>query len=139
MRFLADGGISPRTVDFLRQMDHDAVHIRQLNMQRATDDVVADRARTESRIVLTFDLDFGELLALGILDRPSVIIFRLTDERPESVNARLGPVLAERAVELESGALILPLRHLAWNRQRDLAVRRRVLRDTREGPTARSN
>ena len=107
MRFLADAGISPRTVEFLREIAHDVVHVRELNMQRAADEVVADRARVESRIVLTFDLDFGEVLALGILDRPSVVIFRLADERPESVNAHLGPVLAERVVELESGALIL--------------------------------
>ena len=75
-------------------------------MQRGEDGVVADHSRADSRIVLTFDLDFGELLALGILDRPSVIIFRLADERPESVNARLSVVLAERVVELEAGALM---------------------------------
>jgi predicted nuclease of predicted toxin-antitoxin system len=107
MRFLADGGISPRTVEFLRHLNHDAVHVREINMHRAEDSSVVDHARAESRILLTFDLDFGELLALGLLDRPSVVIFRLTDERPEAVNARLGPVLAERAVELETGALIL--------------------------------
>jgi len=106
VRFLADGGVSPRTVDFLRRIGHDAVHVRELNMHRAEDGVVADHARADSRIVLTFDLDFGELLALGILDRPSVIIFRLADERPESVNARLSVVLAERVVELEAGALM---------------------------------
>ena len=47
------------------------------------------------------------MLALGVLDKPSVIIFRLGDERPESVNTRLSSVLAERVTELESGALIL--------------------------------
>jgi hypothetical protein len=48
--------------------------------------------------VLTFALDFGEILALGILKQPSVVIFRLTDERAESVNRRLEVVLfgAER-------------------------------------------
>ena len=96
-----------RTVEFLRQIGHDVVHVREVNLQSAADDVVADRARADSRIILTFDLDFGEVLALGILDRPSVVIFRLADERPESVNAHLAPVLAERVIELESGALIL--------------------------------
>jgi hypothetical protein len=51
---------------------------------------------------LTFDLDFGEVLALGVLDKPNVIIFRLADERPASVNQRLGAVIAERSVFLES-------------------------------------
>jgi predicted nuclease of predicted toxin-antitoxin system len=78
VRFLADGGISPKTVEFLRQRGHDGVHLRELQMQRATDLEVVARARDESRVVLTFDLDFGEVLALGVLNRPSVIIFRLS-------------------------------------------------------------
>jgi predicted nuclease of predicted toxin-antitoxin system len=69
-------------------------------------DIVA-RARADSSIVLTFDLDFGDVLALGVLEKPSVIIFRLGDERPASVNQRLATVLEERAADLESGALIL--------------------------------
>jgi predicted nuclease of predicted toxin-antitoxin system len=60
-----------------------------------------------SSVVLTFDLDFGDVLALGVLDKPSVIIFRLADERPESLNQRLDVVLKERSADLESGALIL--------------------------------
>ncbi len=63
--------------------------------------------RQDSRVLLTFDLDFGDILALGVLDKPSVIIFRLGDERADSVNRRLATVLAERIVELEAGALIL--------------------------------
>lgn len=42
MRFLADAGISPKTVEFLLRKGHDAVHVRDLAMQRAE-----DRARYE--------------------------------------------------------------------------------------------
>lgn len=107
MRFLADGGISPRTVEFLTQLGHEAVHVRTLGMQRAADAEVVERARADFSVVLTFDLDFGEVLALGVLDKPSVIIFRLADERSAAVNQRLSAVLAERSAELDSGALIL--------------------------------
>ena len=41
MRFLADAGISPGTVEFLRRRGHDAIHVRELAMQRAVDAVVA--------------------------------------------------------------------------------------------------
>ena len=68
---------------------------------------LVERARADSSVLLTFDPDFGELLALGILDKPSVIIFRLADERADSVNRRLSIILAERLAELEAGALIL--------------------------------
>ena len=91
----------------LKQLGHEAVHVRPLGLERATDSELADRARADSSVVVTFDLDFGDVLALGILDRPSVIIFRLADERPDSVNQRLSSVIAERVSELESGSLIL--------------------------------
>jgi predicted nuclease of predicted toxin-antitoxin system len=107
MRFLADAGVSPKTVDFLKQLGHDAVHVRTVGLARAADAELVDRARTDSSIVVTFDLDFGDILALGVLDKPSVIILRLTDERADSVNRHLAIVLAERVTELESGALIL--------------------------------
>jgi hypothetical protein len=42
-----------------------------------------------------------------VLDRPSVVIFRLSDERADSVNRRLEAVLAERLADLDTGALIL--------------------------------
>jgi predicted nuclease of predicted toxin-antitoxin system len=107
MRFLADAGISPKTVEFLRQRGDDAIHVRELAMQRADDRSVAEKARSDNRILLTFDLDFGAILALGVVDRPSTVIFRLADERADSVNRRLEAVLSEQAEALHSGALIL--------------------------------
>ena|SRR5438093_194463 len=107
MRFLADAGVSPKTVAFLNERGHEAVHVRTLGLQRALDRELIERARADSSVVLTFDLDFGEILALAILDKPSVIIFRLADERAESVNRCLSAVVPERLAELESGALIL--------------------------------
>ena len=107
MRFLADAGISPATVGFLRNLGHQATHVRDIGLERASDREIIERARVDSSVVLTFDLDFGEILALGVLDRPSVVIFRLSDERPGSVNRRLGAVINERSDDLGAGSLIL--------------------------------
>ena len=107
MRFLADAGISPKTVEFLTQLGHEAIHVRTLGLQRAADVVLVERARADGSVVITFDLDFGDILALGVLDKPSVIIFRLTDERADSVNQRLTVVLEERLTDLQLGVLIL--------------------------------
>ena len=107
MRFLADAGISPETADFLRRRDHEAVHVRELGMQRAPDRLLVDRARAEDRVLLTFGLDFGEILALGVMVSPSVVIFRLSDERADPVNRRLEEVISAQAGALVSGALIL--------------------------------
>ena len=107
MRFLADAGISPRTVEFLRRTGHDAAHVRELGLQRASDREIVHRAQTDSRILLTFDLDFGEILALGVLNGPSTVIFRLADERADAVNRRLEVVISEQGNALASGALVL--------------------------------
>lgn len=107
MNFVADAGISPRTVEFLREQGHDVVHVRDIGMQRAKDSEILELARSQDRIVLTFDLDFGDLLALGLSDKPSTIIFRLDDETAESVNTNLLTVLAQTESDLRDGALIL--------------------------------
>jgi predicted nuclease of predicted toxin-antitoxin system len=107
MRCLADAGVSPKTVAFLKQLGHEATHVRDHGLQRAADNELVERARADGSVLVTFDLDFGDILALGVLNKPSVIIFRLADERADSVNQRLAVVLAERRVDLESGALIL--------------------------------
>ena len=50
MRFLADAGISPKTVEFLHRNGHDAVHVREIAMQRATDRVLVEKAPAGDRI-----------------------------------------------------------------------------------------
>ena len=52
------------------------------------------------------DLDFGYLLAISKEQLPSVIIFRLSDERSEVVNKRLADVLAQCSNDIEAGAVI---------------------------------
>ncbi len=107
MRFLADAGISPRTIEFLRRNGHDAIHVRALGLQRASDREIVDKASADSRVLLTFDLDFGLILALGILSGPSTVIFRLADERADAANRRLDVVISEQANALASGSLVL--------------------------------
>jgi ADP-heptose:LPS heptosyltransferase len=74
MRFLADAWISPETVKFLRQLGHDAVHVRELGLQRAADRELVELARAQHRIVLAFDhtariRDFADTAALmSLLD-----------------------------------------------------------------------
>jgi predicted nuclease of predicted toxin-antitoxin system len=61
VRFLADMGVDVRVVDWLRGQGHDAVHLREEGLHRAPDEQVFAKALAEEWIVLTFDLDFGDL------------------------------------------------------------------------------
>lgn len=107
MKFLADMGVSMSTVQSLRETGHDAVHLRERGLGRLSDVAILEKARQEGRIVLTFDLEFGDLLATGIHNFPSVIIFRLRNQTPASVTPRLREVLLERDKELAAGAIVV--------------------------------
>jgi predicted nuclease of predicted toxin-antitoxin system len=82
-------GVSMSTAASLREAGHDAVHLRDQGLFKMEDSEILDKARSESRIVLTFDLDFGDLLAASGQRLPSVIIFRLANQTPSSVRARV--------------------------------------------------
>ena len=107
MKFLADMNMPMSTVQYLRRNGHDAIHLREQGLERASDTIVLQKAREEGRIVLTFDLDFGDLMANSKEELPSVIIFRLHDETPQALLPRLKEILLNCSEELEKGALIL--------------------------------
>jgi predicted nuclease of predicted toxin-antitoxin system len=113
MRFLADMGVDQRVVAWLREAGHDAVHLRDQGLQRLADQAIFDKAIAERRIILTFDLDFGEIAALAGGRVTSVILFRLLDARFRRVIERLAVVLPATAESLASGAVVLvePARH----------------------------
>jgi predicted nuclease of predicted toxin-antitoxin system len=105
MKFLADMGISPKTVSFLRDFGHQAVHLQQEGLGRLSDSEILQKARREGSIVLTHDLDFGDLLAASAAQLPTVIIFRLRNMRPERVNIYLQNIITQYSSILEHGAV----------------------------------
>ena len=105
MRFLADMGISPRSVAFLRDRGVEAVHLHELGLDRMSDAEVIKKARREGYVVLTHDLDFAELIALSGAELPSVVIFRLRDMRPDNVNRYLEVLVTEHQRALNQGAI----------------------------------
>ena len=106
MKFIADMGISLRTVEWLRQLDLDVVHLRDRGLQKLPDDEILALALVEQRIILTIDLDFAQLLAISKQALPSVILFRLGNENYHEINQRLTEVLNNCQQELETGAIV---------------------------------
>ena len=105
MKFLADIGISPKTVSFLRDLVHQAVHPHQEGLRTLSDAEILEKARCEGSIVLTHDLDFGDLLAASGARLPTVIIFRLRNMRPERVNLYLQNIITQHATTLDHGVI----------------------------------
>lgn len=106
MKFLADIGISPGAIIFLREQGYDAVHLIEQQLHRLSDTEIIAKARQEERVVLTHDLDFGDLMAANREPLPSIVIFRLPDMRPHNVNKHLQIIVAQYQRLLETGAIL---------------------------------
>lgn len=107
MRFLADMGVSQRVVEWLRTGGHDAVHLRDEGLQTLPNGEIFQKAAREQRVVLTFDLDFGEILAGSGGQIVSVVLFRLRNARADFVIQRLDDVLRQSSVDLSQGAIVV--------------------------------
>jgi predicted nuclease of predicted toxin-antitoxin system len=68
---------------------------------------IFEKAHAEKRTILTFDLDFGEIVAFSGGRSVSVIIFRLHNTRTPNVINHLKKVLEESGRILERGAVVL--------------------------------
>src|SRR5712691_10884126 len=106
MRFLADMGVSQRVVTWLQEQGHDATHLRDEGLQKLENGEIFTKAFRESRIILTWDLDFTEIVALSKTGTVSAVVFRLMNTRSDHVVERLERVLSESAQDLEEGVII---------------------------------
>jgi len=100
MQFLADMGVSTRVADWLRSQGHDVVHLRDRGLQRLPNGDIFRLAAQEQRVVLTFDLDFGEIVAQSGGSTVSVVLFRLKNTRTDHVIERLQSMLQQSSKEL---------------------------------------
>jgi len=115
--------LSPGLAAWLTQHGHDAIHAAQAGLHRATDDEIIDRARSESRIIVTADLDYPRLLAMEQAISPGLILFRGGDFSEAECVSRLERALKSVSSEELSNSIVVV------ERQR---VRRRRLPITRE-------
>ncbi len=63
---------------------HEAYHVREQGLSRATDEEIFARAVQEDWVIVTANLDFPWIVALSRVDRPGLILFRagnVSDER----------------------------------------------------------
>jgi predicted nuclease of predicted toxin-antitoxin system len=107
MRFLADMGVSPRVVKWLSERNHDARHLAEENLHRLPDEKVFEKAAREKRTLLTFDLDFAEIVALSGSTEVSVVLFRIDNTKTEFVLARLASVLTKSGDLLSTGVIVI--------------------------------
>lgn len=103
LEFLANMNISPLTVEQLKQLGWNIVRVSEVMDRRSKDMEILTYARENNKVVITQDLDFSMLLAVGGYEKPSVINLRLENVKPDFVTSRVIEVVSEMEKELEEG------------------------------------
>ena len=107
MKLLADMGISMTTVRALREAGEEVVHLQEQGLHKMPDDQILVKAIREQRVVITCDLDFGDLLAASGGSVPSVVLIRTRNQTPKAVTPRLFQILQTYHSALEAGAVVI--------------------------------
>lgn len=95
MKFLLDENISPKTANFLKELGHDAIHLRDINLKGASDDEVIKYARQYELALITIDRDFGNILDYPPGSHPGIIRLKLQYMPSKIVNFVLKTFLEE--------------------------------------------
>jgi predicted nuclease of predicted toxin-antitoxin system len=97
MRFLADENFPGAAVDALARAGHDVAWIAKIAPGMPDSEVLRSAAR-ESRVILTFDKDFGDLARGASLPAAcGVVLFRLPMPPSAEVGARLANLIDNRS------------------------------------------
>lgn len=106
LKFLANMNISPQTVEELKKDGWDIIRVVEAMDARTKDSKILDFAREENRVLITQDLDFSILLAVGGYEKPSVINLRVENARPDFIAKRIIEVVRVMEDELRIGCVI---------------------------------
>lgn len=117
-KFLANENVPAEVVNAVRRAGHDMTWINELS-PGANDDAVLAMSIAESRILVTFDKDFGEMVfRRGLKASCSVILLRPKLHSPEHISRFTVAVLGEGrawaghfAVAHEGRLRMVPLAH----------------------------
>ena len=107
MRFLLNMNVCRAVADVLAEFGHECVHARDAGLIRSDDAEIVETARRNGQVIVTHDLDYGDLLALGGRRHPSVIIFRLRVSSPSNLADRLRSAWEHIATFLPKGVIVV--------------------------------
>jgi predicted nuclease of predicted toxin-antitoxin system len=105
MRFVVDECTGPAVAEWLRREGHDVLSVYEERRGISDDEVLALAVR-ESRVIVTNDKDFGEMVFRHGSRHRGVILLRLADERASSKISVLSRLLSQYGPRIADGYVV---------------------------------
>jgi predicted nuclease of predicted toxin-antitoxin system len=108
VNFVLDENLAETLGDLLGSAGHDAIHVRSVGLQSASDLVVLDYAASQRAVLISADTDFGAILAATHRSGPSLVLLRHErGRRVERVADMILNNLDQVTGDLEVGAIVV--------------------------------
>jgi predicted nuclease of predicted toxin-antitoxin system len=107
MNIVLDMNMSRELVDVIRAGGHTCQHWSEIGHPSTPDVDIAAWAQEHSAVVVTCDLDFGDILAMSGAEGPSVVLIRERNVQPHRIGQPLLDLLDAHSFDLNEGALVV--------------------------------
>jgi predicted nuclease of predicted toxin-antitoxin system len=108
MRIKVDENMPFSLAILLRAAGHNVATVLEENLSGEGDRHVLETATKESRLLITFDADFGDIRAYPVGSHAGVVVFRLHDQRWASLREPAERLVTSGLLErLEQGLAIV--------------------------------
>ena len=98
--------LSPRWTDFFSERGIEAVHWKNIGAANASDSEIINYTGVNGFTILSHDLDFGAILAVSSMSKPSIIQLRTTDISPENSFDLVYYTIKKLHDDIEKGAIV---------------------------------
>lgn len=105
MKFKLDECLDARLAGRLRSSGHDSLTVADQGLRGVPDPELHDHCRGEGRILITFDLDFSNVVRYPPADTPGLVVFRGPDTLLATGRVLLDTLIAALADEDPTGKL----------------------------------
>jgi predicted nuclease of predicted toxin-antitoxin system len=106
VRLLVDANLSPVVAARLRDARHEAIHVYNVGLVQASDEIIVEYALEHDYVIVSADTDFGAILARLDRAKPSFVLLRhVNDMTPDQHAALPQANLDALAEDLEAGAV----------------------------------
>lgn len=117
VKFLADECTFAPTVEFLRNEGWDVVTVKEIGLRGAKDPEVLDKAQEMRVVLITRDMDFGDIRKFPPSAYCGVVVLKMTYRTSDEVHAVLRKMLREVKEDEFAGTLFIVDRN-KWRKRR---------------------